>query len=533
MRALPTAIPLLSILLAAGTAEAFVGNVNANGDYLRWDLLNPNPSISANVFNRQTRAVRFFIGREAYSEQNRDAEHNAVRSCFTQWQSVAGSSLKFEEAGFISSPDINTEDGTNVVYWAKSLTVNGGLDNISGALGYAYFSFFDDNSMAEGDIVLNGVQFAWSAATVPPAGQYAIQGVLLHEIGHFIGLEHSPAGGATMLSRGESGENSQNGLSTEEQAAARFLYPNAADASHYSGVKGRVLLNGQGILGAVVVAEDAAGNLIAGTVSRSSGEYELPSMPPGNYTVRATPLDPRVGGPPLVSDFDITSTGDYYDAVTAFMPTEPKSAVLVPGQTLALNLAVAGGNPAFRISRIRPPTMDADMVMKVNSPGIAQAGQSGIIVGVYSPNIPTSGATLTVSGDGITHGETIFSPNEFPGQNLISVAIDIAASATPGMRSLIVRRGSDVAYANGFIVLQAPPAGRYLSLSRAIPASAGWALSWQSQAGRKYQVLGIDDFRSGAWQMLSPSIVGTGGVMQWTNTDIAPAKRFFRLGTEP
>jgi hypothetical protein len=539
MRSLRTILSLFALVAISSGARAFVGNINSSGNYWRWNLDNPDPSISDTAFNRQTKAIRFYIGKEAYSTQNREAEYNAVRSCFNQWQSVPGTALKFEEGGFLSNPDINTGDntnagdGTNVVFWAKSLMVNGGLDNIYGILGYASVPALEDNSIPEADIVLNGVQFAWSTEPVPPKGQYSISSVLLHEIGHFIGLEHSPVGGATMLSRGESGENSQNGLSSEEQAAARFLYPNPLYASQYAGVRGKVLLNGQGVFGAVVIAEDASGNIVAGTVSRASGDYELPSMPPGDYAVRSTPLDPRAGGPPLVADFDISANGDYYNAVTAFLPTAPLPVLLAPGQTQVQNLSVVGGNPSFRISTLRPPTTNAVQVVKNNAPGLVQAGQSQIIVGVYSPDLPTSGATLTVSGDGITHGATTFSANEWPGQNMISVTIDIAPNATPGMRSLIVRRGADVAYANGFLVLEPPAAGRFISLARASLAAGGWALSWRSQAGRKYQVLGIDNLASGAWQILSPTIDGTGDLLNWSDVDATPAKRFFRLKTVP
>src|SRR5205814_2606430 len=121
--------------------------------------------ISTNVVNPVTKAVRFFLAADAYSTTNTTAELNAVRASFAQWQSIPGTFLKFEDAGLVApGVDVNTGDNRNVVFWAKNNTiVNGGTDNISGALGVTYNSYFpDDNAQAEADIVFNGVEYTWS-----------------------------------------------------------------------------------------------------------------------------------------------------------------------------------------------------------------------------------------------------------------------------------------------------------------------------------------------------------------------------------
>src|SRR6266478_2645550 len=100
------------------------------------------------------------------------------------------------------------------------------MDNISGTLGLTFNSFFADNyAQAEADIVFNGVEYTWfTDFNSADTSQQFIESTAVHEIGHFLGLKHSPVGGATMLFHGAGGVNVQAGLSADEVAAARSLY---------------------------------------------------------------------------------------------------------------------------------------------------------------------------------------------------------------------------------------------------------------------------------------------------------------------
>ena len=58
---------------------------------------------------------------------------------------------------------------------------------------------------------------------------------------------------------------------------------------------------------------------------------------------------------------------------------------------------------------------------------------------------------MRLTGDGVSHGETTFNPDAFDGFRLISVEVTVAKNAAPGVRSLIVQKGNDLAYINGFV----------------------------------------------------------------------------------
>ncbi len=584
-------------LVAATQARAFVMDVNPAGQRQRWNLLTPVAGLSTNSVNTNTHSIRYFLASDAFSTTNTAAELNAVRASFAQWQSVPGTHLKFEDAGLVApGVDINTSDGTNVVFWVKNSagSINGGLDNIYDAFGITYTRYDANNTLLEADIVLNGwdqVGYTWfTDITETNNPGIFIEGVALHEIGHFLGLKHSPVGGATMLWTGPVGVNSWAGLSSDEVAAARALYPAAVPPVPLGNLKGVVTMNSSPVFGAVVTAEDSAGNVVAGTISRTNGVYELPALPVGSYQVRVTPLDNPLAGYTLITGFDISAEQDassnyIYDAVeTNFLPTTNIVAVLTSGTTNTLNFAVKSGTPFLRISHILAQA--ADGPTGIITPFALRPGQSNVVVGVLFPiDTLTNGLTLQIPGAGLTVGVVTIDVTTFaPGLTAISATVGVASNAPPGLRTFVIQRnGTNVAYANGFLEISplvrddnfdglddlfqrkyfplftAPQAGpnadpdgdtftnlaesiagtnptnaaSLLKIQSVVQNGSGSTITWQSVAGKKYQVFSRADFSGTTWQVVGLPVTATGVTASYLDTTAKSGFKFYRVQVLP
>ena len=91
-----------------------------------------------------------------------------------------------------------------------------------------------------------------------------------------------------MLFRGGAGVNVQTGLSSDDIAGGRRLYPTAP--TNFGTIQGTVTKSGSPVLGAAVFALTSVSNVAAGTVTLPNGTYEINSLAAGTYQIRVAPL---------------------------------------------------------------------------------------------------------------------------------------------------------------------------------------------------------------------------------------------------
>lgn len=576
---------LTCLLLSALHVHGFVVNRNEAGDPLRWDLVHLPEEVKPSSVNRETASIRYFLDLDAWSETNTVAEHNAVRAAFDQWQAIPGTHLKFEEAGILGDINDVAPDFTNTVFWVKgTLHVNNGSDSIAGSVGLAYVSFIED-VIADVDILLNGEQWTWfTDHRQEGSNAKFVESTVLHEIGHFIGLEHSTAGGTTMYWRGGEGIDSQAGLHADERAAAQHLYPASNPDLPTAEISGRVLRDGSSVFGASVLLV-RRGSVIQASVTDADGHYLFPKVPAGEYEVRAEPLDPPSATRSLMKGANVSTSLnlDFSNAETDFRPAVANSFLLEEAERKTLDIQVSGGNPAFRIQRIQVPTTNPDAFRGASWPAIVQPGDRGLWIGVFSTDFPTNDVALHISGDGIEAVDTRLRTFAIGSLHYLGAKVNVAENAEAGLRSFQVTSGNDTAWASGFLDVRPhslddnydglddrfqrdhfplwtadeagptrdPDGDMYtnaqeflagsnpvdaksvLELRRVTMDQEGTVIEWSSGEGKYYRVWAREQIPGAPWQLISDVLQAGGSVMQYRDPDVTREIKFYQVEAIP
>lgn len=274
--------------------------------------------------------VRYFVTNRDVPGVTAPDLQRAVARAFDTWGRVPGAGVRGEFAGFTDAEPFQDENMSVIGFRARP-----DLDTTLGATTFTVDAV--TGAILESDILLN-TTFAWSTADAGLGGRYDVESIVLHELGHLLGLGHSALGETAIASNGRrrllakgavmfpiafpAGSIEDRALQPDDVAGVTDVYrPSSADRTRGT-VRGRVRLAGQGVFGAHVTAFNVDSGDLVGTFSLGlDGAFVLASLAPGLYVVRVEPLDDA----DLDSFFDAEAPVDI-----AFRPAYATGLVGVP-----------------------------------------------------------------------------------------------------------------------------------------------------------------------------------------------------------
>lgn len=224
----------------------------------------------------------------------------AAARAFATWDAVPTATVSFQFAGFTSAEPFEDDDMSVLGFQDQPE-----MERVLGATGFVVD--ITTGVIVESDIFFNSA-FDWSTATPGQAGRFDLESVMLHEIGHFIGLGHSalgetevrPSGGRRVLASGAvmfpisfgSANTADRVLQPDDIAGVSDIYAAPNYRASTGAARGSVTLNGQPVFGAHVVAfSEQTGALIGGFTVNADGEFEITGLTPGPHVIRVEPLD--------------------------------------------------------------------------------------------------------------------------------------------------------------------------------------------------------------------------------------------------
>jgi hypothetical protein len=342
----------LALGLCALDAARGYERIQINGKELGWS----SPTIAWNLHL-------------AGSDDLPDGSHEfAVRRAFDAWAAAAGSKLAFTRG-----PDVaSSPSGADHVVMFDETNATGYFPLGSGIVALTPISYdVGSGTILDADVIFNARDYTWSVTGAP--NTFDVQDVLTHEIGHFVGLDHTPSVTGTMWPYVAYGQWLHRSLTMDDRNGAIALAPMGTPAR----LTGIVRRAGVPVPGAVVHAIRADdGRHVCNALSGADGVFEMKGMPAGDYHVYAAPLE---GG---MTSANLTGNGPVSTAfAAAFLGgfAAPSVVAVAPNATTNLgNLNVFADRP---------------WVESTSAPGILRRGET---------------RTVTVYGSGFEAGQMAF-----------------------------------------------------------------------------------------------------------------------------
>ncbi len=211
----PALLALLTLL--AVPAAAYERSRTEAGDALEWGR----------------RCVAYHLHEDGSDDIAFGQLLEAVQQSFQAWEAVECAGIEFHYQGVTNDNRVGyspNRANVNLVVFQEEAS---DWTHADGVIALTTATFCTDRSNTEcppgriidADIELNGAEFSFSTALNPRLVRFDLRNTLTHEVGHFLGLDHTSVSDATMFASAPVGERKKASLHEDDRKGVCALYP--------------------------------------------------------------------------------------------------------------------------------------------------------------------------------------------------------------------------------------------------------------------------------------------------------------------